>query len=868
MLGLVCAWLGAAIAGAAPSSWVYFGTNGLLAYKTWGNGNRIMDFSHAGYMGGGVALPAVGTVQTLNPSGGDDRAALQAAINAVASRPPVNGFRGALELGPGVFLVSGQVNINASGVVVRGSGSGSGGTVIRMTAATPMTLFNIAGSGSPSEGSPVNITNTYVPSGATSFNVSAASGFSVGDSVIIHRPVTTNWIAYLGMDQLVRDGATQTWLTAGSTITTDRKIRQVSGTRITLDVPLTDSFDSAFPGNPVGTIAKYTWSGRISQAALEHLRIEAPPAADAYVSVTMDNLIDCWVRDVVIQDGVNCFTLTKDTKRVTVDEVIITHTVPSTASAGPSDFACTGTQIFLNKCRTYGTGSWPLVTHTTGTGPIVALNFFSTQLAGISPHQRWCTGVLADNCSLPNAPSGTQGIAYRNRGTMGSGQGWTTGWSVAWNVTTPYFLVCAAPGTENWCIGGIGAKTSNADPDGVYESPGSKADLGETGSLYLEQLRERLGDQALANIGYLPSPIDPATPADQELVVGSNVVFEVVPRTNVTILSYQWFEATLSGDVAIGSNSAFLTIPGAQDSDAGRQFYCRVTSNLGPFNSRTARIRDSGLIAHIPFDDGTADDFSGHGNHGALVNGASVAADPERGGVLSLDGTTGYVDLGNDASLDLAGGGTATIAAWVKVLVSHNHNAILSKGEWKAAYSLLIKGDTTPKDQLWTGNDTSVFSVNPVPLGTWTHVAVAINGALTTFYLNGQASGPADQNRGNPIDSTTNSVCIGREQYAGSLPAGRWFFNGLMDDVRLYNRALTQAEIRSIAVSTAPPIVAAVAREGANLVLSWTGGVAPYQVRARTNLSEAWQTYGGALSTNRLALTPTHAAEFYQIQSQ
>src|SRR6185369_8502214 len=135
------------LAAAAPSTWVYYGTNGLLNYQTWSNGNKIMDFSHAGYKGGGVALPNVATVQTLNPSGGDDKTALQNAINAVAALPLVNGFRGALQLGPGTFHVSGQVNLNASGVVVRGSGSGTNGTVIQMTAASPMTLFNVAGSG-------------------------------------------------------------------------------------------------------------------------------------------------------------------------------------------------------------------------------------------------------------------------------------------------------------------------------------------------------------------------------------------------------------------------------------------------------------------------------------------------------------------------------------------------------------------------------------------------------------------------------------------------------------------------------------------------------------------------------------------------
>jgi hypothetical protein len=148
-----------------------------------------------------------------------------------------------------------------------------------------------------------------------------------------------------------------------------------------------------------------------------------------------------------------------------------------------------------------GSRYWAFTTGSGGTGPIVVLNHYSSETSGISPHQRWTTGILADNCSFPNAPINTQGIAYDNRGA-GSGQGWTTGSSVAWNVITPYFLVSAAPGTENWCIGGVGQETTNSDPTGIYDSLGTQVTLGATGSLYLEQLRARLGTNALFNIGY------------------------------------------------------------------------------------------------------------------------------------------------------------------------------------------------------------------------------------------------------------------------------------------------------------------------------------------------------------------------------
>src|SRR5438045_3174415 len=84
---------------ATTNRWVYFDSPGHLSYRTWSNGNRIMDFSSSGYMGGGVAIPTVATVVTVNPSGGDDTTAIKNAISTVAGQPLVNGFRGAVQLG-------------------------------------------------------------------------------------------------------------------------------------------------------------------------------------------------------------------------------------------------------------------------------------------------------------------------------------------------------------------------------------------------------------------------------------------------------------------------------------------------------------------------------------------------------------------------------------------------------------------------------------------------------------------------------------------------------------------------------------------------------------------------------------------------
>ncbi|WP_282937339.1 hypothetical protein [Paenibacillus sp. RC67] len=491
------------IASAASSSWVSVGNDGKLVYQTDSLGNRIMDFSSAGYGGGGVAIPEVPAIRTLTPSGGDDTDAIQHEIDLIAAMPLVNGFRGALLLGQGTFNCSKQININASGIVVRGSGSGNNGTVILMNGA-PFLLFSLSGSGSYALRGSVNMTDSFVPSGTDSFNVSDASGFQVGDTVLVTRKATKEWIHYMGMDTLVRDGKPQTWLAEGSKFNTDRIIKSIDGNKITLDAPLTDSFDSNYLGSVVGTVSKYVFSGRISQVGLEQMKIQAPPGVEAYRAVYMNAIIDSWVRNLVIQDGVNNFTIDKTSKRLTVDNVIINHTVSSTDAAAPADFTCIGTQILFNKSQTNdlqagGKGSWSFVTQSQGTGPIVLLNFSSTEKNGVAPHQRWTTGILVDSSSFMNPGNDALGIAFQNRGTSGSGHGWPMGWSVAWNVTAPKLLVSQAPGTMNWCIGCVGSKSSSNDPIGVYDSFGTKV---TPSSLYLTQLKERLGPQALTNIGY------------------------------------------------------------------------------------------------------------------------------------------------------------------------------------------------------------------------------------------------------------------------------------------------------------------------------------------------------------------------------
>ena len=68
------------------SQWVYPGSDGKLVYKTLPAGDKIMDFSYAGYMGGGVKIPEVDVKITLGPVAGDNSTAIQNAIDEVSKK--------------------------------------------------------------------------------------------------------------------------------------------------------------------------------------------------------------------------------------------------------------------------------------------------------------------------------------------------------------------------------------------------------------------------------------------------------------------------------------------------------------------------------------------------------------------------------------------------------------------------------------------------------------------------------------------------------------------------------------------------------------------------------------------------------------
>jgi len=485
------------------SQWVYPGAKNSLQYKTTERGDRIMDFSYAGYMGGGVRIPDVTVRITLNAVSGDNSEAIQKAINEVEAMKVVNGFRGEVLLKPGTYDCEKTITMTVSGVVLRGSGSGINGTILNLTG-KPHAAITIRGNISTKKtGESTTIADAYVPSGSNAFNVSDVSGFAVNDTIRITRQVTDEWVKFMGMNELVRDGKKQTWI--NGEITTDRVIRKIEKNKIILDIPLTDSYDAAYTGAAGVAVQKISSTGELSQIGIENFSISSPSQSITideaqHRAFTMSGVADAWARNIDIRNTVNSISVTG--KRITVDHVIIVHDTPTRGAAKPADLNGSGPQILFNRCSITGDNVFFLATGAKVTGPVVLLNCTFNGNGWIQPHQRWATGVLIDNCIVPDG-----GIDFMNRGQMGSGHGWAVGWAVAWNCKAKSFLNQQPPGAANWVIGSLGEHQKRAIPfdtlpllpEGLYDSPGKPV---APASLYLAQLYERLGKQAILNIGY------------------------------------------------------------------------------------------------------------------------------------------------------------------------------------------------------------------------------------------------------------------------------------------------------------------------------------------------------------------------------
>jgi chitodextrinase len=500
--------LGAAPAHAWQSTKVQLDAGGRLSYPGDAQGNRIPDYSHAGYKGGGVVLPEVPVVLTIGPIAGDNTAHIQAAIDQVAALPvQADGYRGAVRLSAGLYAVDGTIRLHTSGVVLSGVGDGADpatNTILQRSGTSTATIL-IAGSGTDNDfrpevpGTRRLITTPRVSVGSRSFEVDDPSPFSVGDAVILLHPSTAAWIA--AMDN---GGVTDanTWRPGDLDIRYHRYVTAVSGNTIAVDAPVFNHLERSLAQS---VVYRYDGAAIRRNIGIEKLLVDivtAGPSSETHATdaIRFVGAEDSWLRDATMQHFVHSGVQFTNSTRCTVLRARALEPHSIITGERRYNFATYHAQLILFRDCYASYARHAFVTNgtTTDSGNVFLSCTSDHNLTYAEAHRRWSTGLLFDSLATTNRSS-SDVYGFYNRGNYGTGHGWATGHSVIWNTDAAggRILVQQPPTAQNYAIGSFGNVTGSgpwAGPAGYQE--GTNTPGLEPASLYLAQVADRLGNAA------------------------------------------------------------------------------------------------------------------------------------------------------------------------------------------------------------------------------------------------------------------------------------------------------------------------------------------------------------------------------------
>ena len=302
---------------------------------------------------------------------------------------------------------------------------------------------------------------------------------------------------------------------------------------------------------------------------------------------------------------------------------------------------------------------------------------------------------------------------------------------------------------------------------------------------------------ATATADAVPPTVSITQPADGASVSGFVGIFATA-SDNVRVLGVQFLvdgapvgsESTsdpynIFWPTTTVANGVHMLTAVARDAAGNRTTSAPVTvtvSNVAPV--------PAGLVAAYAFDEGigtTVGDASGSGNTGT-ISGATWTTLGHSGGALSFDGVNDWVTIVDAATLDLTTG--MTLEAWVNPAnINSWRTVVLKETIGGLAYALYASNAFgLPAGFVRTGQDVGATSLTSIPLNTWTHLAVTYDGTTVRLFVNGVQAAAASA--GGSIAQSAEVLRIGGNAVWNE------FFNGRIDDVRIYRRALTAAEIQ------------------------------------------------------------------------
>jgi hypothetical protein len=532
--GLAAAWacLLAGLANAADPAhrFVFPGPDGRLVYDVDARGNRIPDFSYCGYGGGAVPIPRIETKAVVPPAPGDATSRIQAAINYVSAREPDSqGFRGAVLLLAGRHEVTGQLHIRASGVVLRGQGSGETGACIVATGIDRRTVIQVSGGANQKTTGPARqLANTYVPVGASQLKLASTSGLKVGDTIRIDVPSTAAWIAALGMNRFPTGdkGSWLDWKPGTRDLSCERAIGKIDGDTITLDAPLTAAIDPAL--NPA-KVVPYTWPGRVEHVGVESLSIESTFDATnphdenhAWGGVAFERAHDGWVRDVSFRHlAGSAVAVWESCQSISVIDCASREPISEIGGYRRHTFFTAGQRTLFLRCKAEQ-GRHDFAVGHAAPGPNAFVDCTASDARSFSgPIGSWAAGVLYDKVTIDGG-----GLALTNRETDDHGVGWAAANSVLWQCSSPAIVCRNPPTAQNWAIGLWGQYTG----DGHWRSLNQFV---KPDSLYATQLAERIGQHAANKVLARTGPLSEEGHAPSVDVVAAERIRKLAQPTRV-----------------------------------------------------------------------------------------------------------------------------------------------------------------------------------------------------------------------------------------------------------------------------------------------------------------------------------------------
>ena len=223
---------------------------------------------------------------------------------------------------------------------------------------------------------------------------------------------------------------------------------------------------------------------------------------------------------------------------------------------------------------------------------------------------------------------------------------------------------------------------------------------------------------------------------------------------------------------------------------------------MGLVLTSAADAADPDLVAWWKLDETsgtTAQDATGNGHDGAL-QGDPQWVEGQLGGALEGDGSGDYVRVPHSESLSLSD--AATVAVWVYRAPGAGRGMVICKGSdrdaWWSSYSMILDTALVILFRGLSTNPDKLSSNSVIPEAEWTHIAITFDvsapGNNQKLYINGQLD--AENRSENPLSTNTDDLLIGADAY----PVGstRFHWQGMLDDVRIYSRALTEAEINLV----------------------------------------------------------------------